>query len=299
MDAIARLQREFPERSIRVLFGSNSSAANDKAAKLARLVNEASHEVIVISDSDVRVRPDYLRTVVCRLSDAEVGAVTLPYVSINDRTFADRLQTIGMFSDFFAGIFVARQLDGIKFALGPTIATTKTRLSRFGGYSAIEDRPGDDLLVGRLIAEQGYRVEMLNYPLETVADFDSLRELLEKRLRWKVVMRCMRPWGHLGLIFTQGLPWSLLAAVIAPSLPIALFYLSLYVLLRVALTWIIGIQCFKQDSLASKLVLIPLWDAIAFGIWLISFTRRTLKWRGSNYYIRDGQLIPISETGQD
>ena len=77
---------------------------------------------------------------------------------MEDKTFTDRLQTIGMMSDFYPGILVAWQLDGIKFALGPTIATTRTRLAAFGGYAAIENRPADDLLVGRLIAEQGYEV---------------------------------------------------------------------------------------------------------------------------------------------
>ena len=122
MEAINRLKQDFPERSIRVLFGSGRLAMNDKAAKLARLVTAAEHEVLVISDSDVRARPDYLRSVVQPLSDPEVGAVTVPYVSTGDKTFADTLQSIGMLSDFYAGIFVARQLDGVKFAIGPTIA---------------------------------------------------------------------------------------------------------------------------------------------------------------------------------
>ncbi len=122
-----------------------------------------------------------------------------------------------MLSDFYAGILVARQLDGVKFALGPTIATTRKHLAGFGGYAAIENRPADDLLVGRLIAEQGYEVELLNYSIHTVSDFQSLRDLFLKRLRWTVVMRIMRPWGHLGLIFTLGLPWALAAIFVQPT----------------------------------------------------------------------------------
>ena len=111
-----------------------------------------------------------------------------------------------MLSDFYAGILVARHLDGVKFALGPTIATTRKHLAGFGGYAAIENRPADDLLVGRLIAEQGYEVVLLNYSIQTVSDFHSLRDLFLKRLRWTVVMRIMRPWGHFGLIFTLVCP---------------------------------------------------------------------------------------------
>ena len=161
----------FPQCRIRVLHGSGRVATNDKVAKLARLVSDAAHEVVVISDSDVRVRPDYLRQVVAPLRDPKVGAVTCFYVPTELKTLTDHLQTVGMMSDFYAGILVAWQLDGVKFALGPTIATTRARLDGFGGYPELENRPADDLLVGRLIAEQGYEVVLLRYSIETVCDY--------------------------------------------------------------------------------------------------------------------------------
>jgi len=296
---LQKLVRDFPERRIRVLFGSGGRGSNDKVVKLARLVSEAQHEVVVISDSDVRVQPDYLRTVVAPLDDPKVGAVTCFYVPIEDKNFTESLQTIGMFSDFYAGILVARQLDGVKFALGPTIATTRTRLAGFGGYGAIDNRPADDLLVGRLIAEQGYEVELLPYTILTVADYHSLRDLLHKRLRWVVVMRHMRPWGHLGLLLTQGLPWSLAAIAIRPTAGVALGYLGTYLGLRFAMTWVVGIWGLKHDELWKKLGMIPVWDAVAFVIWLTSFTRNSIRWRDGEYYIRDGRLVPATPTNAE
>jgi ceramide glucosyltransferase len=293
---LEKLARDFPERRIRVLFGSGGKGTNDKVVKLARMVSEAQHEVVVISDSDVRARPDYLRTVVAPLADSKVGAVTCFYVPIEDKTLTESLQTIGMFSDFYAGILVARQLDGVKFALGPTIATTRTRLAGFGGYEAIANRPADDLLVGRLIAEQGYEVELLPYTIETVADYQSLRELVHKRLRWVVVMRHMRPWGHLGLLLTQGLPWSLAAIAIHPTAGVAVAYLGTYFALRFAMTWTVGIWGLKHKVLWEKLGLIPAWDAMAFIIWLTSFGRNSIRWRDGQYYIRDGRLVPVTPT---
>jgi len=290
---LQKLARDFPERRIRVLIGSGGTGSNDKVVKLARLVGEAQHEVVVISDSDVRVRPDYLRTVVAPLADPKVGAVTCFYTPIEDKTFTDSLQTVGMFSDFYAGILVARQLDGVKFALGPTIATTRSRLAGFGGYEAIANRPADDLLVGRLIAEQGYEVELLPYTILTVADYASMRGLLHKRLRWIVVMRHLRPWGHLGLLLTQGLPWTLAAIVIHPSAVVAFGYLGAYLFLRFAMTWTVGIWGLKHNVLWKKLALIPLWDALAFGIWLTSFSRNSIRWRDAEYHIRDGTLVPV------
>src|SRR5580704_15172513 len=124
--ALEQLVRDFPDRNIRLLFGSGREAINDKVARLARMASEARYETVVISDSDVRVAPDYLRTVVAPLADPNVGAVTCFYVHSDEHTLAEHLQSIGMISDFYAGILTARQLDGVKFALGPTIATTRS-----------------------------------------------------------------------------------------------------------------------------------------------------------------------------
>jgi len=291
---LEKLKAEFPQRQIRVLVGSLGSGSNDKVMKLARLVKEAAHEIVAISDSDVHARPDYLRNVVAPLENPKVGAATCFYVPTDEPTVAEKLQTIGMVSDFYVGILVARQLDGVKFALGPTIVTTRARLAEFGGYEAIDNRPGDDLLVGRLIAERGHEVELLPYAIDTVADYESFSDLVHKRLRWVVVMRHMRPWGHLGLLFTQGLPWSLAAVAYQPTAAVAAGFLGAYLATRLAITWMVGVWGLKQRSMSSKMALIPAWDALAFGIWVCSFVRSSVRWRGGQYYIRDGCLVPVS-----
>jgi ceramide glucosyltransferase len=291
---LEKLARDFPQSRIRILVGVDGHPSNDKAAKLARLVSEARHEVLVINDSDVRVRPDYLHSVVAPLADPRVGAVTCFYMLVEVKTLAQKLQTMGMVSDFYAGVLVARQLDGMKFAIGPTIATTRARLAGFGGYRAIENLPADDVLVGRLIAGQGHEVVLLPYVIQTVPDFHSMRDLLRKRLRWFVVMRHMRPWGHLGLLLTQGLPWSFAALAIHPTVGVALAYLGAYLGLKLAMTWLIGVRGLRDKTLRGKMWLIPIWDAVAFFLWLLSFGRNSFRWRGGEYCIRDGQLVPVT-----
>jgi ceramide glucosyltransferase len=292
---VEKLQADFPQVDIRVLLGSGRIAANDKVAKLARLVSEARYEVLAISDSDVRVGPDYLRAVTAPLQEPAVGVVTCFYVHHEERTFADHLQTAGMMSDFYAGVLVDWQLEGLKFTLGPSITTTRAKLAAFGGYAALENRPADDLLVGRLIAEQGFEVRLLPYAVSTVSDFQSMSELLHKRLRWIVVMRHMRPWGHLGLLLTLGLPWSLIAVALHPTMVVATAYLGAYLALRAAMMWIIGTHGLRQPGLWKAMFLIPLWDAVAFLIWAASFSRNSIRWRGADYRIREGQLVPVSE----
>jgi len=295
LPVIEKLVRDFPERQIRLLFGSGRDAINDKVARLVRLTNEAKYDLFVITDGDVRVRPDYLRAVAAPFRDPKVGAATCLYVSTQERSFLEELQSISMISDFFAGIIVAWQVDGVKFTLSQSILTTRKNIEGFGGYQLIEDRPADDLYIGRLAAEQGFEVRLLPYVVQSVADFQTLREFLYKRVRWMTVMRLMRPWGHMGLIFTWGFPWALLAIAVHPTLRVAAAYLGTYFALRIAMTWLIGVGAMKQAGLWKKMPLIPLWDAFAFFIWLVSFGRKTIRWRGIDYFLREGRLVAVSQ----
>ena len=222
-----------------MLYGSGRVATNDKVAKLARLVNEAAHEVVVISDSDVRVRPDYLRQVTAPLRDPKVGAVTCFYVPDGThhlhRPPAERRHDVRFLRRRSGGLATGRSevragTDHRHHARAPRTDSAAIRSSKTA--------PPTILLVGRLIAEQGYEVVLLRYAIETVCDYGSLGDLLHKRLRWIVVMRHMRPWGHLGLLLTQGLPWSLAAVAVHPTAAVALGYLGGYFALRMAMTWI-------------------------------------------------------------
>jgi ceramide glucosyltransferase len=297
LPVIEKVRRDFPERTIRVLIGSGRNAINDKVARLVRLTNEAKYDLFVITDSDVRVRPDYLRTVVAPFQDERVGAATCLYASARERGLAERLQSIGMTSDFFASVMVAWKLDGVTFTFGQTIVTTRQAVQSYGGYPLLEDRPADDVYAGKLAAEQGYEVKLLPYVVEAVADFGSFGELLHKRLRWATVQRLMRPWGHIGLVFTFGLPWAIVAVASHPTAAVTAGYFGGYAACRVAIAWMIGSWGMKQRGLWKKILLIPLWDLLAFGIWLGSFTRRTIRWRGVDYLMREGKFVSATPAG--
>lgn len=291
LPVLEQLIRDFPDRQIRLLFGSGRNAINDKVGRLTRLTTEAKYDLFVITDGDVRVRPDYLRTVVAPFRDPKVGAATCLYVSTKEINLVQELQSIGMISDFFAPVLVAWQLDDLKVTFGQSIITTRKAVAAYGGYPVIEDRPADDVYAGRLVAEQGYDVKLLPYVVQSVADFNNMSDLLHKRTRWMTVQRLMRPWGHLGLLFTFGLPWALLAVAIHPTLAVALIYLGGYALCRILITWTIGAWGMKQRGLWKKMPLIPVWDAMAFGMWIASFGRRTIRWRGVDYFLREGRLV--------
>jgi len=288
---LERLIRDFPDRQIRLLFGSGRNAINDKVGRLTRLTAEAKYDIFVITDGDVRVRPDYLRTVVSVFRDPKVGAATCLYVSTKETNLIQELQSVGMISDFFAPVMVAWQLDDLKITFGQSILTTRKAVAAYGGYPVLEDRPADDVYAGRLVAEQGFEVKLLPYIVQSVADFNTMSDLLHKRTRWMTVQRLMRPWGHIGLIFTFGLPWALVAVAVKPTAAVALAYLGSYAMFRVAITWTVGAWGMKQRGLWKKMPLIPLWDAMAFIMWIASFSRNTIRWRGVDYFLREGRLV--------
>ena len=290
LPVVKRLIEEYPDAQIRILNGPDHAAINDKVARLDRLSKEARYDVWVLADADVRVAPDYLLSVVAPLQNPKTGGVTCFYSAIKETTFAEKLQESGMLCDFYPGILVAWLLDGVKFGFGQTIVTTRDHVQAFGGFRAIENRPADDLLVCRSIAEQGFAVDLLPYVVHTTPDFRSMKDLLYKRTRWMTVMRHMRPWGHLGLIFTFGLPWAVVAFAINPTLAVGVGYLGGYLLMRVLITWLVGTYGLKQSGVWQKLALIPIWDGTAFLIWLASFARRTIRWRGVDYTLRGGML---------
>ena len=291
---LEKLARDFPQSRIRILFGTERHAPNDKVGKLARLVSEARHEILVISDSDVRVRPDYLRTLVAPLADPKVGAVTCFYVPIEVKTLAQSLQTIGMVSDFYAGILAAWQLDGVKFALGPTIATTRTQLAGFGGYRAIEDRPADDLLVGRLIAERGYEVRLLPY---TIPDRAGLPIDAGPAPQAHAVARRDAPHApvgtfgssvHAGFALVPGRHRDSSDRCCSSRLSRGLSWTEVDDDVAHRRQRTAGSGAVAED------VADPSVGCLAFFIWLVSFGRNSFHWRGGEYYIRDGQLVPVT-----
>ena len=294
LPVLEKLKADFPERKIRLIYGSGRDAINDKVGRLTRLVSDAQYDILVITDGDIRVGDDYLRAVAQTFRDPKVGGATTLYVSTEETSFVQELQSVGMISDFFAGIMVAWQLDGVKFMFGQSILTTKKYIAGFGGYEVLENRPADDLNVGRLVAEQA-EVKLLPYVVKSVADFQSLKDLFYKRVRWMTVMRLVRRQGHRGLVFTWGLIWALIAVAVHPTWPVVIGYLGGYLVLRVIITWLIGIWGMKQKGIWRKMPLIPLWDAVAFMIWVASFGRNTIRWRGYDYHIRDGILVPVKK----
>jgi ceramide glucosyltransferase len=295
---IRRIIAEFPKREIRLLVGADHLGANRKVNNLARLAREAQNEVLVLTDGDVRVGPRYLREVVGPLADRKTGAVTSFYRGIAEINLGAEIEAVGASSDFFAGVLMAGWTEGISFALGASIATTKEWLGKMGGFEAIADTLADDYELGHRIAKAGGKIVLAREAVWTMYPAQTLGSFWDHQVRWARTVRLCRPLSYVGLIFTQGLPWALLAAFVAPAKWVAGVYLLAYLILRFAMAWTVGIWGVGDEVLRRKIWLVPLRDAVHFIIWLASFGSNHIRWGNAEYVIRRGRMVPLAGGGR-
>ena len=188
---------------------------------------------------------------------------------------------------------MAEWMEGIRFALGASIATTKEWLGEIGGFEAFADALADDYEVGRRIAEAGGEVVLSHEAVWTMYPAQTLDSFWNHQVRWARTVRLCRPLSYVGLLFTQGLPWALLTAIVAPAKWIAGVYLVAYLILRFAMAWTVGIWGVRDEVLRRKAWLVPLYDAIHFVVWLASFGSNHIRWGNVEYVIRKGRMVPI------
>lgn len=287
---IRELAAKFPERHIRLISGAPQVGANKKVNNLIELARAARHDILVLTDGDVRVGPNYLREVIAPFADPKIGAVTSFYRGIVQKSMAAELEAVGASSEFFAGVLVAEWMEGMKFALGASIVTTKQWVAKIGGFAAIVDMHSDDYELGCRIAKAGGEVLLSREAVWTMYPAQTLRGFWNHQLRWARTVRLSRPISYLGLIFTHGIAWAVLAAIVAPTTQIAAAYLIAYLVLRLAMAWTVGIWIVGDEILRRKLWQVPIRDAIYFFVWIASFASTKIQWSGQQYTMQKRKM---------
>jgi ceramide glucosyltransferase len=290
---VERLRLDYPHCQIRLVVNPRRIGTSAKVSNLYNISQEARHEFLVISDCDARVGRDYLRSVVAPLADARIGLVTCLYRPIGSENFSALMEGLGLTGEFALGVLVARWLDGVKFAFGATAVTRQSVLAKFGGFTAMADRLGDDFLLGNLTAQAGYEVILSRYVVETVMPPYRFGEMFRHQLRWARSTKCRRPLGYLGLIFTftTALVWIALLCFPASTLVWSVSVLAL--LARFLAAWFIGVVGFADHRLRRYFYLLPVRDLLSFVIWCASFCGTTVYWCGERYrLLPGGTLLP-------
>jgi ceramide glucosyltransferase len=312
-DAVAsvrRLQQEFPQRAILLVVCPERFGANVKVSNLEQMLQTARYEYLLVNDSDIRVEPDYLRRVIAPLAadahvqeqnslhernkDERVGMVTCLYRGIAAPTLGSRLESLGIGTDFCAGVLVARQLEsGLHFGLGSTLAFRRTDLQHAGGFRAIVDFLADDYELGRRISLLGLKVLLSDVVVETHLPAYDLNGFLAHQIRWARGVRDSRLGGYIGLAATFGFLWSLLNLIAAHAAPWSWAVLVAVLLLRFAVAVKVGRGVLRDKTLMKHLWLLPFRDLIAVGIWIVSFFGHTVIWRGDRFQLKNGRLSRI------
>jgi ceramide glucosyltransferase len=290
---VEELCAQFPGVEARLVVTGEPPYPNAKVFSLDRMLGEARHDLVVMSDSDIRVTPDMLRTIAAEFQDPRLGLATCPYRAVPGHSFWSLLEALGLNTEFLAGVLVARMLDGMKFALGPTIAARREALERIGGFDRLKDYLAEDFVMGRLAAQAGYGVILSSYVIEHRIGAEGLAANVRHRLRWNRSTRRSRPWGYLGQVFTNPLPPALLLWALRPDWwPV----LAITAVFRALAGWATAGAVLRDPLTRRFWWLVPLQDMVGFLAWVAGFFGNTIEWRGRAYHLlRDGRFRPLDK----
>ncbi|WP_083764093.1 bacteriohopanetetrol glucosamine biosynthesis glycosyltransferase HpnI [Syntrophobacter fumaroxidans] len=292
---VERLKENFPHCDIHLVIDSKAIGTNPKVSNLNNMLAAARHELIVIVDSDIRVEADYLSTLVPELADERIGLVTCLYRAGATPNWTSLLEAVGITGEFAPGVLVADFTEGIRFAFGATMATTKTRLSSIGGFAAIADYLGDDYMLGNLLWREGYEIRLGRPVVETMPPPLSFRSMLNHQIRWSRNIRACRPMGHFGTAITYGTVPALLNFIFFAS-PFTFLLLGAVAALRLFTGWYVGVRGLRDRILEKNLWLLLPRDLLGFGVWCASLTGWSVEWRGRRYRLqKDGRMLPPGE----
>jgi len=293
---VQQLKAEFPQRPIRLMVCPERLGSNTKVSNLAQMARQARHEYIIVNDSDIRVEPDYLRRVLPPLTDPKVGLVTCLYRGIANATLGSRLESLGIGTDFAAGVLVAQTVEnGIRFGLGSTLAFRRRDLQAIGGFEALVDYLADDYQIGSRIATLGLKVKLSDVVVDTFLPRYTLRGFFDHQLRWARTVRDSRFWGYVGLGLTFGLPWALLTLIFSRGAAWAWALLVCTAVMRFAVAIVFGKYVLKDRQAMRSLALIPVRDLVAMLVWIVSFAGHRIVWRGDRFSLENGKLKRISD----
>jgi ceramide glucosyltransferase len=293
--AIARkVAARYPHLPVQFLVSGEPHYPNAKVWSLERMHKAAAHDIFVISDSDVSVTPGYLKEVIASFSNEQVGLVTCLYRGVGEASIWSRLEGVGMSVEMSSGVLVADMLEGMKFALGPTMAVRRSCVDEFGGFRALGYYHADDFMLGRLVAANGKRVVLSSHVIDHYILNTSFHASMCHQIRWMKSTRFSRPKGHLGTALTFSMPYAILAAGGAllwhrPLLAWLLFAWGW--LTRFVLALLVGRAVVQDPTSVRSALLYPFRDLLGSLFWAASYLSRGVQWRGQTFQLLEDGVM--------
>ena len=287
-----RVAARYPHIPTRFFTTGEPAYINAKVRSMELMESAAAHDILVISDSDVRVTADYLRAVAMPFADPKVGGITCPYrgVAAEGGLWA-RLEAVGMSVEMTAGVLVARMMEGMQFTLGPTMAFRRGTIRKMGGFAVSADYCADDFVLGNETWKLGETVVLSTHAIDHMVINSSFISSLKHQVRWMKSTRFSRPKGHFGTALTFSMPFGILgffAATLHGWPLLGLAFLAESVITRWALSLAVGRAAVCDKSWFGLLVLYPIRDLMGFGFWAASYGSSEIVWRGRIFKLLSG-----------
>jgi ceramide glucosyltransferase len=291
---VRRLIDDHPDRDIELVVNPGTTAANPKIANLIDLQRHIRHDVVVLSDSDIVVRPDYLARTIAALEAPQVGLATCLYRGLPERGVWAELASMAIDYHFLPNVLVGIALGLARPCFGSTIALRRETLDKIGGFHAFRDQLADDNAIGEAVRSIGLKVAIPSWTVDHRCTEQNASGLLRHELRWARTLRAVNPVGYTGLMVTYPLPFALLMAPLNESIVLSAFVIIVALCCRLALQ----MQVDHTLGVTSKRgPLGPARDLIAFGVYVASFFVNEVSWRGQRFKVRaDGTLVPRTGT---
>jgi ceramide glucosyltransferase len=292
LEVARRVAAEYPGITSRFVTSGEPWAANAKVCSLAEMAKVATHDLWAISDSDVRVTPDYLRRIAMPFADDEVGCATCLYRGVVLKGgLWSQLEAVGMTIEMSSGVCADSLVEPVQFALGPTMVTRRTRVEEMGGFESMAEYCADDFVLGNWIAKNGHKVVLSGHAIDHMVLQSDFVNSLKHQVRWMKSTRFSRPKGHFGTSLTFGVPFGVMA--FAGALMLGMPVLGWCALIgsilgRSVQAWVVGKYVVQEKRIWLAMVLFPLRDLIGVVIWALSYASNRIQWRGEVFELVDG-----------
>jgi ceramide glucosyltransferase len=248
--------------------------------------------MLVISDSDVRLKPDYLKTIISPLSDPDVGYVCTLYKAVEAGTWFEKMELLTINADLTPNMAFALVTGASKFCLGASTAVRRKTLEEIGGLESLADYLVEDYEMGRRICARGQRMVILPYLVETVVDLKSPEAWWNHLVYWDQNNRAARPGALFSTILIRPVPFAVLFALSTFGSWWGLTVLIGTIALRMTVAGIVMRRALEDEAGPRALWLLPFRDVAALGSWVLAFTKRTTIWRDSEFVLtKDGRLV--------
>ena len=292
LPVLRKLEREFGPERVTVAVTDSEPVVNGKIQNLLGGFKAARHEILLISDSDVRLRRDYLKTIIAPLADPEVGFVCTLYRAVDAHKWYEKLELLSYNSDFIVQVIFAKVTGASDFCLGCSVAVRRSALEAIGGFEPLGEYLAEDFEMGRRITQRGYRSKVLPYFVDASLDLRHPRDWWDHQVYWDQNTRAARPIGFFFSVVVKTLPFALLFALARGFDGLGLAVLGGALLIRLAtaalICWRIG-----DTEGPRALAWLPLRDLASMGAWLVAIFQRTFVWRDLRFGLtRDGRVIP-------